>query len=142
MARKPATPAILKGIILIAMWAPLPPRRWTAAGPLTIRARGCSTPAASSLSPPHASSRASSRHGSRRRRAATDRHRRIPPPSSSTPPPPSSAAATFPARLCSSLLLRDDRSLFIFGILPPHTPVMPITCLDTSCPGDDRTITL
>lgn len=54
MARRPATPAILKGAILIAVWAPLL-LPWTAAGPLTIRARGCSTPAASSLSPPHAS---------------------------------------------------------------------------------------
>lgn len=59
VARRPATLAILKGAILISVWAPLPPRR-TAAGPLTIRARGCSTPAASSLSPPHASPRVAS----------------------------------------------------------------------------------
>lgn len=56
VARRPATLAILKGAILISVWAPLPPR-WTAAGPLTIRARGCSTTAASSLSPPHTSPR-------------------------------------------------------------------------------------
>ena len=68
VARRPATPAILKGAILIAVWAPLLPR-WTAAGPLTIRARGCSTPAsvvtlASSYLPLRFASRRLARHGS------------------------------------------------------------------------------
>lgn len=89
VARRPATPAILKGAILIAVWAPLPPR-WTAASPLTIRARmqhtGSVVTLASSCLPLRFTSRRLARHGSRRR-AATDRHRRIPPPSSSTPPP-------------------------------------------------------
>jgi len=107
VARRPATPAILKGAILIAVWASLLPR-WMAAGPLTIRARGCSASAASSLLSPHASPCALRRVVLRVTTAddvrATDRHRRIPPPSSSTPPPPpSSAATTFLARLYSSL---------------------------------------
>lgn len=104
MARRPATPAILKGPILIAVWAPhcrsgRPPV-------LSRSARGCSvvTLASSCLFYGFASRLASSSCASR-----------SPPPPLATvqflhplchPPPPSSPATAFFVRLCSSLSFR------------------------------------